>query len=324
MKINFFRIASFSFKQHIYHKIRQNKVKTLFILIITYLFLKYYFNKAAIDEFIDLKLADPNFEPYEEQFIMYRCDAQADKNRNCGGLGDRIKGILSAYLWGLITNRTFLLRIDRPCEFDKLYQPNKVDWNGRRSEKFGYFEKIEITGDDFFKERFSRVNFTLMQQKRKLIIFKSNRNLAESISKNKNPNIYKKVEKLGFEPEKLDLPYTFKYLYDQLFKLTPKLEKKYQEFLKKAKPTNESILICAQIRIGGYKHFYYRHYFDLRSQNIENSKRYWNIIKEKFLPNIIQNKFKIFITTDNEFVHNEALKEFGSNQIVYHQGFIII
>jgi hypothetical protein len=319
MKKNIFNIVIFSSK-HICHKIIQNKAKTMFYLTISYFLLKYYLNKASIDEYIDLKLADPSFVPGEEQFIMYRCEAQADKNRNCGGLGDRIKGITSAYLWGILTNRTFLIRIDRPCEFDRLYQPNKVDWNGRRDEKFGYFEKIEITGDDWFKDRFSRANFTLMQQKRKLIIFKSNRNLAESIAKNKNPNIYNKVKMLGFEPEKFDLPYTFRYIYNHLFKLTPHLEKKYQEFLAKAKPTNDSVLICAQVRIGGYKHFYYRNYFDLNSQKVENSKRYWNIIKEKLLPNINHNNFKIFITTDNQLVHDDALKEFGSDKIVYHPG----
>jgi len=53
---------------------------------------------------------------------------------------------------------------------------------------------------------------------------------------------------------------------------------------------------------------------------VENSKRYWHIIKEKFIPNIINKKFKIFITTDNQQVHNDAVKEFGSNQIIYHQG----
>ena len=62
-----------------------------------------------------------------------------------------------------------------------------------------------------------------MQQKRKLIIFKSNRNLAESIAKNKNLNIYKRVKELGFEPEKVDMPYSFRYFYNHLFKLTPHL-----------------------------------------------------------------------------------------------------
>lgn len=306
--------------KHVYFKIRQNKVKTLFLFLIFYTLLKYYFNKAAIDEYIDIRLADPNYVPNEEQFIMYRCEAVADKNRNCGGLGDRIKGITSAYLWGLITNRTFLLRVDRPCNFDQLYEPNKVAWNGRRDERFGYFEQIEITGDDWFKDRFSRSNFTLFQQKRKLIIFKSNRNLAESIAQNKNPNIYHKVKALGFVPENIDLPHTFKYLYNHLFKLAPRLEEKYQKFLLKAKPTNDTILICAQVRIGGYKHFYYRNYFDLMSQKVENAQRYWNLIKEKFLANISSEKYKIFITTDNEQVHKDALREFGSNRVVFNEG----
>ena len=304
-----------------YHKIRQNKAKSVLVLITVYFLIKYYVNKAAIDEYIDLALADPNYSPDEEQFLMYRCEVEADKNRNCGGLGDRIKGLVSTYLWALITNRTFLIRIDRPCEFAQLYEPNQVDWNGRRDLSFGYFDRIEITGDDYFKDRFSRANFTLMQQKRKLIIFKSNRNLAESIAKNKNLNIYKRVKELGFEPEKMDMPYTFRTIYNRLFKLTPRLKSKYEAFLGRAKPFNDSQLICAQIRIGGYKHFYYRNYFDIYSQKADNAKRYWSLIKEKFLPLVRPNgNYKIFITTDNENVHKDAIREFGTERIVFHEG----
>ena len=298
-------------------RVKHATKKTYFIAALVCTFVYYYANKAALDEYIDLALADPNYVPDSEQFLMYRCEVVADQNRNCGGLGDRIKGIVTAYLWALITNRTFLIRIDRPCEFDQLYLPNQVDWNGRRD--LAFFDRVEITVDNAFKQRFAHVNFTLMQQKRKLIILKSNRNLAESIANNKHLNIYKRVKELGFEPEKVDMPYSFRYFYNHLFKLTPHLSAKYKRFLAKAKPFNDSQLICAQIRIGRHQHFYHRTYVDIYAQAESNAKRYWSLIREKFLFNLGDN-YKIFITTDNEYIHKEAVAEFGEDRIVFHEG----
>lgn len=303
-----------------FNKIRHNRKRAFLLTYLVVAYLIYSLNQAYIEELVELTLADPNYIPLQEQFLMYRCEAQADRNRNCGGLGDRIKGIVSAYLWAIITNRTFLLRIDRPCEFDQLYEPNKINWNGRRGVTFEKYETIELDADNSFKSRFYRLNFTLLYQKRKLIVLKSNRNLAESISKTIHPNIRERVEKLGFDPKKLDMPYTFKHIYNFLFKLTPHLNKKYEIFLRKAKPSNESRLICAQIRIGKHRHFYKRKYVDIYAQSESNAERYWEIIREKFITQISNENFKIFITTDSEMVHQEALDEFGQDKIVYHQG----
>lgn len=306
----------------LFYKLRYNRKRALLLSALFLTFLIYSLNEDYIRETVDLALADPNFEPNEERFLMYRCEVQADKNRNCGGLGDRIKGIVSAYLWALIANRTFLIRIDRPCEFDQLYEPNNfaIDWNGRRNETFERYDMIEINVDNSFKSRFHKLNFTLLYQKKKLIVLKSNRNLAESISKTIHSSIRARVKKLGFDPQKLDIPYTFKHIYNFLFKLTPHLNLKYKSFLSKAKPHNDTKLICAQIRIGKHRHFYKRKYVDIYAQSESNSKRYWDIIREKFLAHMLSENYKIFITTDSEMVHQEALREFGIDKIVFNEG----
>jgi hypothetical protein len=77
----------------------------------------------------------------EHRFIMYRCDRELDKNL-CGGFGDRLKGILSAYLWSLLTNRTFLLRVTKPCNMVTLLEPNEVDWN--REINISWWHTVEL------------------------------------------------------------------------------------------------------------------------------------------------------------------------------------
>ena len=116
-------------KIQIFFKIRIHKLKFLLFIVFLYLFIKYVSNKDEIDQYLDIKLADPAYVSNEEKFLVYRCDAYYDKNRNCGGLADRLKGILSGYVWALITNRTFLIHMNRPCDFTNLYSPNKHNWN---------------------------------------------------------------------------------------------------------------------------------------------------------------------------------------------------
>ena len=315
-------------KHQIFRRIGNNKFKFLLFCLVFYIIFKYYRNRDEIDQYLDIKFADPAYISTEEKFLVYRCDAYYDKNRNCGGLGDRIKGIVSGYVWALITNRTFLIDMNRPCDFTNLYLPNKYNWNKYdnnidklfQSENIGYFDKAVLNGDDFFKERFSYINFTLLKQTKKVIIFLSNRNLLETISKNKHPHIQNRIKELGFDPKKFDMPYTFRYIYNLLFKLNPNLQEKYERFLLKAKPNKDTQLICAQIRIGGHKHFYYREYYDYRPQFLNDTSNYWKHIREHFISKTKDNNYRIYISTDNEIARKEAIKEFGREFIVYNEG----
>lgn len=62
------------------------------------------------------------------KYIMFRCDRKKDRH-DCGGLGDRLKGVMAAFLWSILENRQFLLKINRPCNFTQLLEPNVVKWN---------------------------------------------------------------------------------------------------------------------------------------------------------------------------------------------------
>lgn len=84
--------------------------------------------KAAQEQLDIYLFSDSTYQQNQEHFIMYRCDAILDTH-NCGGHTDRLKGIMSLYLWSLLGNRTLLVRITRPCNFAQMLQPNEVDWN---------------------------------------------------------------------------------------------------------------------------------------------------------------------------------------------------
>jgi hypothetical protein len=65
-----------------------------------------------------------------DKFIAFECDIHSKYGKyNCGGWGDRLKGIMVAYGWSLITNRNLLINIARPCLLTSLLLPNEVNWS---------------------------------------------------------------------------------------------------------------------------------------------------------------------------------------------------
>lgn len=61
----------------------------------------------------------------EKRFLVFECDLST----GCGGWGDRQRGIVTAFLLALLTNRVFVIKMDVPCSLDKILDPNAYDWN---------------------------------------------------------------------------------------------------------------------------------------------------------------------------------------------------
>ena len=65
------------------------------------------------------------------RFLVYKCRKQ--DRQNCGGLADRERGIISTFLLALLTNRTFVIDIDKPCELEQFLVPNLYNWTRCKS-----------------------------------------------------------------------------------------------------------------------------------------------------------------------------------------------
>ena len=84
----------------------QKIIKRIVFIIFTHIIICYY-----------------NFNLKKERYISYFCD-EADE---CGGWGDRLKGILSVYIWSLATDRKFFKNITKSnCEMTDIFNENLV------------------------------------------------------------------------------------------------------------------------------------------------------------------------------------------------------
>ncbi|GAA5985607.1 hypothetical protein JCM10908_007039 [Rhodotorula pacifica] len=61
----------------------------------------------------------------DPHFISYHCE----QGINCGGLGDRLLGMTSAFFFGLITQRAFLAEWQAPVPLDVVFDSPHVNWS---------------------------------------------------------------------------------------------------------------------------------------------------------------------------------------------------
>ncbi|GAA5865572.1 hypothetical protein JCM8547_007653 [Rhodosporidiobolus lusitaniae] len=59
------------------------------------------------------------------KFISYHCE----QGVNCGGLGDRLLGMTSAFFFGLMTERAFLAEWQSPIPLDVVFSSPHIDWS---------------------------------------------------------------------------------------------------------------------------------------------------------------------------------------------------
>ena len=63
--------------------------------------------------------------PKTSNFLSYFCYGAG---RGCGGLGNRIQGLVSLFYLAMLTNRTFLIHWDGPGKLEEYLEPNQIAW----------------------------------------------------------------------------------------------------------------------------------------------------------------------------------------------------
>eukprot|EP00927_Polykrikos_kofoidii_P017048 TRINITY_DN17741_c0_g1_i1.p1 TRINITY_DN17741_c0_g1~~TRINITY_DN17741_c0_g1_i1.p1 ORF type:complete len:1000 (-),score=145.27 TRINITY_DN17741_c0_g1_i1:183-3182(-) len=82
------------------------------------------FHRKGLDA---LKVAHSGGETSRPSVLVYSCQA----HRECGGLGDRINGIVTAFLLAVLSKRIFLIDSEQPVRLQMLLEPHAIDWRVR-------------------------------------------------------------------------------------------------------------------------------------------------------------------------------------------------
>ena len=118
-----------------------------------------------------------------DKFVRYTCD-----NGNCGGYGDRLKGIISAYIWALLTNRKLEIDISHPCLIQRVLEPNAFDWSVENNSKHQLLRPITFTLNAIdrqdIRESMSQLNIIDYHSDADVIVIKNNLDWTIPFSKN--------------------------------------------------------------------------------------------------------------------------------------------
>jgi len=102
--------------------------------------------------------------------------------------------------------------------------------------------------------------------------------------------------------------------FKRLYRFSPNLQLQFDRLLKIAKPSPDSKLFCAQVRIGGKPVDGNNKYDDFEFMKVDRAAEYWKFIEGNFIKN--STNYKIFLTTDNIEVIKMGREHFGSDRLV--------
>ena len=202
-------------------------------------------------------------------------------------------------------------------------EPNQVLWNVSLKcyDYIDYDEKHKFSiasvnriNHLVYLSEFRDLNLNQYLDDVNLIVLYANLDFVQPMSENKY--LKNNLLKLGFvsDIKYFQMPFIFRTIYNRLFKLTPDLEKRFNDFQVLAK-SNSQKLFCAQIRIGGPRPNVHddRIFIDR-----ENSMLFWDFIKRNITMN--EENYKIFITSDTETVVWEGIEQFGADKVIFIDG----
>jgi hypothetical protein len=253
--------------------------------------------------------------PTTTSYVQYSC------LKHCGGFADRLKGIMSAYAWSLITNRSFLIEMPWPCPFESMYDPNEVDWSVRKNMLSG--SSNDRTGRTERKVGYGWRDYNILTAEN-IIAWSANATNLISVNSGLmfmnafavNPHLAPRIKELGYEPAKFKMQYVFHKWFPKLFKLKPAMAEGYarmRRLVGKDRPGRHK-LICAQVRKGGSTRSYLQD--NVVSKVANTVQLYWRFMNDTFIQKLNGSDYTIYVTSDNEGVKQEARDFFGAQKVV--------
>ena len=250
--------------------------------------------------FVNLSLLT-NPSLLEGKTITYECISI------CGGLGDRLRGIIMSYFLSLLLKRQLIIDMERPCPFTNYFQPNKYRWIRANDyvEKGSVHRIRSIDQNLQLANQLKTAPFIDTWSNYDHIQLRINIDFLEEIFSNPHLRSDPIIKMFLNEMSVGEANYQtlFGLFYEILFKPTKKIVHIIDHLL-----INRSIedLICTHLRIGENPSNPRDHPFEYRHQITNTIIQY--LSKYEFLEKNCQSS--LFISSDSLNSTNEILEAF--------------
>ena len=218
---------------------------------------KHFFSKISDERWLHLQrkffgcnlniLWDADLQSNNAKTLTYRCESF------CGGLGDRLRGIISSYFLALVLHRKFMIHMRYPCEITHLLTPNRYNWIYRKLKSNATRSKKVIKAidkPDILSELRSSSFLNEWAEYDDIIIY-TNLDLLTAIFNNPaiRQNSVINIFLQQMLPEEANFQSLFSLLFEILFKPTKKVIQLIDPILEQIASFNMSLL-CLHIRVG--------------------------------------------------------------------------
>jgi len=227
-------------------------------------------------------------------YLVYTCD------KKCGGLADRQKGMVGAYLLALLTDRKFVIDMTYPCEMEQFWIPNEYNWleckeyalsvPDNEVEEFRWFGKIQ-------RKFMNNMNpYTVFQKK--VVKLEINWYVYAYIQKTllKKKNVPELQWLVGATGEEI-MTKMLKYLFRTVDRSNEEIRNFYAQHVQHRQ------LVCGHIRYG-MNHTDAN--FDRTRKGRANSSIILSYIKEHYSDT---SKYTVYIAADLDVIRAQAAKE---------------
>ncbi|XP_046572941.1 uncharacterized protein LOC124280973 [Haliotis rubra] len=267
------------------------KIKVVKLLIVLpVVFSLYQLTKVTDVHVTDVEMTSLTAKQTRSHYIIYNCGGRFGL---CGGWSDRVMGILMTYLISLGTNRKFGIEMTSPpCSLTSYVVPKMIDW-------YSVVDEVAHLGHTASKGFHNLYNNANLVFHAKTVDFdKWLRHDVTYITSNLDY-----VDSLKMNPRYMNGPLSwmkgmtrdqvFAKAYEEIFQLSPSLNRSLTDFISKARPNSDYQLICAHIRVSE---------FGQRATTLDDVELIWNFLRQY---NDIM-RYKVFVTSDSEDVRNNA------------------
>ncbi|KAL5008729.1 hypothetical protein ScPMuIL_014310 [Solemya velum] len=233
------------------------------------------------------------------KYMIYSCT-----DDYCGGLSDRMKGIVLTYLIANLTGRTFGVNINTSdCDFAHYFDEKSITWNIGENFLTGNFSvhRYRHVDDKIFRKTLSVIDLD-KYFRHDVILFSSNYHSWQYLKR--NDKYRKQLGRLhNYTVEQL-----FSVMIPKLFPLSDELERSVRHLLRKPAESTREKLVCAHIRMGKNP--------TNPLENLVFMDITEAILILKFLEQIAENsRTSFFVASDSDEVRDLAEQKFRDKNI---------
>ena len=221
------------------------------------------------------------------RYLFYHCKS------NCGGFGDRLRGIVNAFILSRITGRKFGILHPKPCPLENFLEENKYNWkinvddlDNRSSKLYSFMSARKLPSDNmtsYFKED--------------IVYIKTNTDITIGLMR--QADVPRRIPWIS-TMSTADL---YRSVLTYLFVLNKDLQEELDIFRSKFVKNNKTV--CAHYRVGKNPTFK-----NDVSRNVGNISLLWS-----FLSRHDKDGYVIYLATDSEETQSLANLKFQNRVI---------